>query len=562
MSRSHYIFLTWSALSALLSCRMRPPSEVKIAPEISSVNGPRVAFDIEINSAEFAAATFSRSVTSGDLELWTMDDDAGLTQKISPRLAPFTLNQSNDIPRGHLATSDPGVKASVVGDSLKLTNITGSGSANDIPIHAIGSHKLIKINDLSSGFFRTCPTDFYSAGGTLIPALRKSSGGASITIEPAGGSEDSTEVKSLEFRADGITWSIECFYDIAWSDTPQTKVLANLSFEFSLNANKILFPAAVADAKYESIAASTLDTDRDGKGTRYGTCSNQNSADVPVIRWSPHRDKIVVDDVQDFAGGSLNISDEGRWLQEGLKIAAADMRLKVPGLGRKLVLRSEQPTLSGDISFATSETGKTSPLTINVRDNDKGEIRQTFLPIGAESNIKGMPMMLKGFEALGLIEHAEKSYKDAYLITVLHDLGHALGLRHNLSGYGTNNNWGNDLEAVMSFPMAGIPMDFLTDKVEWKPHDILSLKILYADLSPDVLREKDALVKEVLQYPLSGTEDDNVRPKKLIDRQLAAAINYLEVTNNPRITLFRTEHADWRAQIKSIYANAYGVELP
>ena len=443
--------------------------------------------------------------------------------------------------------------------ALSTAGINGDKA---IAIQTNGNHKFIKVNDLTSDLFRSCPTDYFSGGGPLIPALQKKSDGASIVVEPAGGSEGLPEVKSIEFRADGITWSIECFYDIAWSDIPETKVLANLTFELSLTSDKTLFPGALADTKYQSIAISDLETTHDGKGTRYGFCDNQNQEDPPVVRWSPRRDKIVVDDVRDYAGGSFNNSDEGRWLQEGLKIAAADLRLKLPSLGKKFILRSEQPTLTGDISFAVSATEKTSPLSVQVRDNIKGEIRQVCLPIGSESNIRGMPAMLKGFEALGLIDHAEKSYKDAYLITVLHDLGHAMGLHHNLSGYGLNQNWGNDLDAVMSLPMPGIPMDFLTDKVEWKPHDILSLKILYADLSSDIFREKDKLIKEVLQYPLSTAEDDSFRPSRLIDRQLVVALNYLEVTNNPRMTAFRTEHPDWKAQIKSIYSNAYGIELP
>jgi hypothetical protein len=323
------------------------------------------------------------------------------------------------------------------------------------------------------------------------------------------------------------------------------------------------------DPKFPMTKASELPTYQNGFGTRFFVDEKkQGTADSAVQRWNPKRPTIVIDDLTSASGADLKTTELGPWIQEALKIATADLRIKFPQFGQKIKLRSESPSLQADIEFDIHVDGVHSGINFKVVDDDSGEIRQISMKIAQSTLIKQITSMLKGFADLGLIQNPEKSLKESIQMMTIHELGHALGLRHNFEGYGMYQNWGNDLQSAMSYALLGIPIDFLTDRIEFKPHDILSLKILYADVTASVLESRQQFIQEIRAYPMSPddfrhmteTEFSSDLPKDL-ERHLQKALRYLEQANNPYLSNFKASDPLWRQKIAAIYQTAYQIDL-
>ncbi len=535
-------------------CRVRDDeSRIKdLTPSITSDTG---GLELEIDTKALKTAKFSLSHSNGSLDMWSMLYDDALTKKIQARIENLKIDQKNMIPAADQLIQPANVKQLLSPSSLSFSGIPGRASSQAVSTKSKNGTSMVTSKELSGDFFKGCPSDYFSDSGKLFTNFKRSSAYPAHTSD----GDATISVNKVIYRPKGITWLISCERSVGWADIPDTKLLIKMTFEVKLDADQVILPGVASDPKYPTLKNSSITTERSGFGTRYFRDYVAMQPDhTPIQRWNPLRSRIVIDDLHDSFGKPLAEFNQGPWVQEALKIATADLRIKFPALGKKIILTSEQPRLQPDIAFAMGDAMGGAGIALMLLDDNNGEIRQARIGLGEESNLTGRIKMIDGFHKLGLIDDPRKSFRDSYLFTVLHELGHTLGLRHNFSGYGMNQNWGNDLQAVMSYAMIGFPIEFVSDKVEWKPHDVLSLKILYADAS--VSENRASLISEILRFPLS---QDEFFSENIFDfsGHFKTSMKFLESTNHPKFAKFRTESTDWKTKIKQVYKDAYDVDV-
>lgn len=539
------------------TCRVRDESS-RIKDVTPSATGDSGGLELQIDLKALSSAKISVIPSAGKLDLWSMLYDDAVTSKIQARIGALKIDQAN-----HVSISDHGnsiqtAKASLASKSVMLSGISGRPAEKLLSVREKNGNTVVFSRDLSTDFFSDCPSEFLTPNGTFFTHFRKSESIPPITIE----GDLAPSITKVIYRPKGITWLLSCERVIGWSDIPESKLMLKVSFEVKLESDKIIFPGVASDPKYPALKVGSIKTEADGHGTRYfRDYASMEPESTFIQRWNPLRNRIVIDDMNDSFGKPLSQFKQGPWVQEALKIATADLRIKFPELGKKIALTSEQPRLQPDIAFAMGDAMGNAGIALMLLDDKNGELRQARIGLGEESNLNGRVKMIDGFHKLGLIEDPKRSFKDSYLFTVLHELGHTLGLRHNFAGYGMNKNWGNDLQAVMSYAMIGFPIEFVSDKIEWKPHDILSLKILYADTPGAGSQNRGAWIQEILRFPLSQDEFFNENPFGEFPEHLKAAIRFLENTNHPKVVKFRDNTPDWKSRVRTVYKEAYDVDL-
>jgi len=452
----------------------------------------------------------------------------------------------------------PAIKKFLAQTTLSFQGIPGNDPGRTIFIREKNGSTYIPSKDLSADFFARCPSNYLTETGKLQINLRKNQSVPAFIIED----DSPPSITKVIYRPSGIHWVLTCEPVVSWPDIPESKMFVKLSFEVRLDADRVILPGAASNPNYQPITSAALGSEQNGFGTRYFKDYSSGNPDKSSIqRWNPLRERLVIDDTNDSSGKALSTTEYGRWIKEGLKIATADLRMKFPPLGNKIALTSEQPRLQPDIAFSLGDAMGAAGIAMTLLDDKNGEIRQARIGIGGESNLSGRIKMIDGFYKLGMLDDPKRSYRESFLTMVIHELGHTLGLRHNFAGYGLNNNWGNDLQAVMSYAMIGFPIEFVSEKVEWKPHDILSLKILYADLAGNSSGNRGALISEILKYPLSTDEMLSNNPFGDFAGHFTRALKYLETMNHPKMVRFRETNPDWKAKIKSVYKDAYDADL-
>jgi hypothetical protein len=539
------------------SCRARYESNVSdLQARAPAANA---GIDLLIDTAGVSRSNFTIDVSSAELVLWSTHDDREIKDKLNERLSPYSLDNKNWLRTNQLSGLGP---VKIQSDSNKLTfkEFPGISGTKVVNLKQVSGTMQVNSQDLSTKLFSSCPVTFVASDSGFANDIGKknsSSSSAPVKIENV---TDAPTIKEVLFKPRGIYWKIECNYAISWSDLAENKILAQFQFNLNIEGDQVIFPRIIKDLNFPVIRKSEFTTEKNGFGTRFFSDETKTiEQDGSIQRWNPKRTSIVIDDTEFASGNDLQSSDLGRMTKESLKVAAADLRVKFPEFGRKIKLRSETPGSKPDIAFNINEQHEKSEVPTKLVDNDSGELKHARVSILDEAKIHESLRMLTGFAELGLIPDAKKSFKEAFEMMVIHALGHALGLRHNFSGYGMYQNWGNDLQAAMSYALLGIPVDFLTDRLEFKPHDILSLKILYADVTPELAESRPKLIDEILSYRLS--EDDLPDHKGGIQEHLANAIKYLEGTNNPNLLKFRETDPDWKEKIKAVYKTAYGIPL-
>lgn len=553
------LLLFASASAIALSCRSRDDAATRTKEQTAAHVESKKKFDLEIDSSKLAEVSAKLEFTHASLELWSASIDAAINEKVSSRIRPFILDQGTAIPAEHLAASSQAVSFSLDKNDIVLTS-KNIWQGRHLPIENRLERTYLSSEDLSSKLFQRCPTDYFSRNGRFASLMQAPWSKTKATFDVSQQDQQDVKLISATFRPDGISWKGTCAAAIGWSDLSQTKVIAELHFELKLTTNHSIFPEAKSDANYPVITERDIPSEVPGHGTRFFKGELTKEGDPkPLQRWNPYRQRIVIDDSKDKSGLDLTRSQYGQWIQEALKIGVADLRIKLPAFGKKIVLVSEQPLLEPDIAFSVTESTSIDDLAATlVIDSTKGEIKKSRIKLGEEALLYGRFKMLEEFTKLGLIDDAKTSYRDAVQLMILHELGHALGLRHNFAGYGMRGNWGNDLQSVMSFATMGLPPDFLTDKIEWKPHDIVSLKILYAELFSTNSQGIQSLITEVLQYPLSR-DDSPIEHSS--PEHFRRALDYLATTNHPKVAGFRSAEPEWQQRIKAIYKQAYDVDL-
>jgi hypothetical protein len=546
--------MPWTTFLAS-SCKIEGETTLKdVEPKSANVDP---GMPLDINEPGFSSAKFSLTAHSGTLLLWSMTPDTGVNATIAGRIAPYHLDQPIAVDSKLLDYPTGRISASTAHEAILFTGPSGPTKnflPNVIPIRKNADRPFIDTGKLSEKFFSACPTNFFASDGPLMAQLKTHQSSAKLSLESSD--NNGPAVDRIVLRPKGLTWSIHCVYALNWSDIAETKIMADLEFELRLESDVVIFPQALSAKGTQPSVRDTTPTEQGNHGTRYQKdYAAKNSDEAPVYRWRPKNKSIVIDDQQDTLGRSLSDSEEGRLLQEGLKIATADLRIKFAALGNTIQLRSEKPALTANVVFALEDTSGADLLMI---DDATGEIGKARLKIGKKSLRFGQLKMLEEFEKLGLIENKQHSEKDAFLSMVMCDFGEILGLRANYAGYGMINNWGNDLQSMMSFASIAVPMELLSDRVEWKDHDLLSLEILYADLSPDLLATRENLIQKVLAFPLSPDESIPGNRPNASNLPFEAAIRYLGKSSHPRLVRFRETDSDWRNKIAAIYQNVYG----
>ena len=558
MKTYHAFILSVVALSA---CRSRDDS-TRLKDITPSIIDDSAGLELEINTNALASAKLKLSYSTGDLEMWSMLSDDIVQKKINPRITPFKLDGHLTIPASQLHSESQSIASNIIPGGFSFSGISGFQDGKKIETKEKNGRLIVLSKDLSAEFFDFCPTNFLSNDGYLASQIRKTPTPTPLVLESQKTGEPQITLTQVVYRPDGITWRGNCENLLSWNDINETKVMVILNFEIRLNSDKIIFPEAASDPQYPALTEGVLKTERDGKGTRFfKDYASTDLTKINIQRWNPNRPRIVINDTTESSGKPLKTTEQGRWVQEAIKIAVADLRMKVPPFGKKIALTSEQPRLSPDIAFFLGDAKGNAGLAMTLLDNKNGEIRQARIGIGEESKIMGRFKMLEGFAKFGMIEDPQRSFRDSFLVMVMHELGHTLGLRHNFDGYGMTGNWGNDLQSVMSYAMIGMPIEFVSDKIEWKPHDLLSLQILYSEVSGSDSRHRQTLIDEILKFPLSPDEMMSENLFGGLQEHLGKAIKYLETTNNPKVTKFRQGNTDWKNKIKAIYKEAYDVNL-
>ena len=580
ISRGNILALTLSAFFLVAGCRTREVSVIKEVVTLPKKITPGVP--LEIDKKFIASTKFNFHAYLGTLQLWSMVSTPEINAQIDPRITPYHLGQSKVLDDSSLAQSGTAISASVTDRNLIFSGIPGT-SLLPLPTIPPSSNSEGKLDSsfeeksvgiftrldrqyvdsqlLGNDFFARCPTSFFADNSPFAQSLKKNSGGEHFSLETGGSESGVATIDKMIIRPNGITWLVHCTYALSWSDIPTTKVMAELEFELRLDADKVIFPLPKTPAKDLASPPSSLVTEDGDFGTRFQKdYSVKKLKESPIYHWNPLRAPIVIDDLDDTSGEPFATTEHGKWLQEGLKIATADLRTKFPSFGSRIALRSERPGMTGTIVFAIGDRDDSTGSELVQLDDTSGELHQARIIIGKRYQYFGHTRMIQGFADTGLVENVEHAVKESFLTMVISELGGALGLRPNFKGYGVAGNWGNDLQSVMSFVEMAMPMEFLADRLEWKEHDILSFKILYANIDSEIRVDQAELVSKVMKFSLSG--DEMLVQNRAAGRgqPFVQALYFLEHTTQPQMVRFRSEHADWKAKIANIYLEAYGVD--
>ncbi len=578
-------------LSAVVGCRTRPTTSTlgQAPPSRNEIVGVK----LEINKSAFKSSKFSLQAHLGNLQLWNMVSTAHLatelsddwmTKKIKARILPLHLGTPTTVSNKDLRGLSGAITATTTETSLLLSGMPGTSDipsataapnatlpnikkgkplSKSIEIQTQLDRHYINSQQISNGLFNSCPTTFFADDGPFYEHLKANSEKSKVIIETAGSESGAPTVEKITVHPRGITWQLHCTYAISWNDIDTTKVMAELYFELTLEGDTVIFPRAQSVQSEIIQSSAGLVTENGDFGTRFQkdyNATDLNSA--PLYHWNPQRAPIVIDDMDSIMGKSLSNTEHGQWLKEGIKIATADLRNKFPAFGNRIYLRSEKPLLTPTIAFSVEDSDENSGTDFLMFDDKTGEMQQAQIIIGHRYNSFGHARMLERFAENGLLDNTTRAIKETFLTMVMSQLGGALGLRPNYAGYGAQNNWGNDLQSVMSFAELAIPMEFLTDKIEWKDHDILSLKILYSRIDSETNSTRAETIAKVMSFSLGGDE-------LLIQNRVTAqwqpflrALTFFETTIHPQVARFRSANPDWKSKIENIYLEVYGMENP
>jgi hypothetical protein len=337
-------------------------------------------------------------------------------------------------------------------------------------------------------------------------------------------------VTKIEHSFHAISWHMSCSFDAVITADAQLKTLIQLSFVLQLTSDQGLFPEAL-------------------RGTLPHQSSNGQSE-----TWDINSEPLVIDDITDASGVSHNQKEYGHWLQEALRIGLAELRIKAPQIGKHIKLKSEGASESPKILFSWQETRAQHIPTIHIY-NETTKLRlKSIVSIESPSASNTFSILLNGLSKFQLIENPEASIKESFQLSVLQKLGEAFGLKYKTSGYGLHNNWGNDLQTVMSFGSTGVPTEFLTDKIEYKQQDIAGIHEAFGQTFSE---ESDTIESDLAP----DYETPSLHPETQTILHLRQALLYLAITKHPKMKQFRESNDNWREKITELYFEIYGIRV-
>ncbi len=577
---SKTVAATSCAIIMLVGCKTTTPPQTLEKESLT----PRVSAGIllEFDKNSINSSKFSLRANFGTLQLWTMLSTPELDAKIKPRIAPYHLGQSIILDNKSLRGLAGAITAKATETSVIFLGLPGTGAGpitvgtpttkepqasiqrspdKSIVVLTKFDRQYIDSQIFSNAFFTSCPTTFFADDSPLAEQLKAHSGSVKFALETAGSERGAPIIDRITVRPKGLSWMLHCTYAISWTDIVETKIMADLEFELHLDGDKVIFPQAQSSSNHLPSHSEPMVTENGTFGTRFQ--KDYSAPDLnatPNYHWNPRTTPIVIDDLDNTFGQPFANSEQGQWIQEAIKIATADLRIKFPALGSRIALRSEKPALTGTIAFGLDDRNESEGTELIMLDDKTGELRQVRIILGKRYQYFGHPKMLAGFAENGLLENVQHAVKESFLTMGISEVGGALGLRPNYSGYGAANNWGNDLQSVMSFVEMALPMEFLTDRLEWKEHDILSFKILYANLDSETKSTQAQLLAKAMTLSLSSDEMLIQNRTGRQSRPFQQALLFLETTTQPQVAHFRAQHPDWKEKMASIYLEAYGSE--
>ena len=166
----------------------------------------------------------------------------------------------------------------------------------------------------------------------------------------------------------------------------------------------------------------------------------------------------------------------------------------------------------------------------------------------------------QGMVSKGLSQSAEAEFKALIKFTVVHELGHALGLAHNFAGYNLDSNGQYiSIFSIMSYPALFIPPSIATHHgFGFGSHDINSLKYLYADLTEDPAKTRAEALKILKTLPFETdipAGNAPINPLRQSFDHLKKALEFYGKSNLKIMQNFRQKHPDLTQGIFGLRSN-------
>ena len=504
-----------TAINALAGCRERKES---IAATAASVDRPADydprAYQIAVSTEKLISATWT--TTASDAEYLARPVSAEARNLIAERGPGLLLYKLTRVPASDL--NEPADRPAFIRrkNSFIVSGIRGIKRNHEVPLISAAAGDKIPLSQISTGLFQSCPRQLKTKS-----VLVENHGNTSELVMNESGVP---KVTFMTLSESSILWTITCDFHVSFREDKEPAAIVTLNFDLRVTSNVSLFPEAGHS---------------DGLGTKKGPTSQ--------YQWDIASSHLVIDDIHDAYGIPLSRRPQGTWISESMRVAAADLRLKLPKLGQRIRLKSEGSPESPQIQFRWQERDGEVLPDFKIVNDRSGQVKRAVLSLMPPDENDALRKISLWFKQRGLIDNGDLALKESFQLMALESLGKALGLRYTLAGYGLYNNWGNDLQTIMSFGHSGMPSEYLTDKIEFKEADITSLSHLFMGEAGD---GRSAEASEAALYP------ERQQPIHLM-----TALAYLSATNHPKIKSFRDSAPDWKRLIQELYMSSYGIYL-
>jgi len=182
-------------------------------------------------------------------------------------------------------------------------------------------------------------------------------------------------------------------------------------------------------------------------------------------------------------------------------------------------------------------------------DDESGEMKMGFIAVENESSeamgdTRSERNKLFVENSLLTQQEASDDLEAERIESVIHELGHVLGLRHNFSGYRLDTAGRPDPYSVMGYNHL-VPIKYYFDKVQgFLKEDLLSFQYLYADnLGNDAQQLRQTAARELASHSFQSDEVSD-RAKDIGDFHYCQAVDFLMSSGHPDLIAFRKSHAN------------------
>lgn len=416
-----------------------------------------------------------------------------------------------------------------------------------------------------SEIISVCPTDL-SKNTHFHEHIKKKLPDSTLTMEPEKYDPDAFisykpfTISEIFVTKSSLKLGLVCNYHANFKEHPNKKGFrikfsskVELAFDadiFEVNPDDSFSGMRVKDHQTE------IKKDKGDYGTRYFPIDaiDFSSPEAPkfvrsIQKWNLTKG-IVIDDVLDLDGKKLADHEYGTLYVHGIRRAVASLKESFPKLGDRISLKTQSPEREVNLALRISRDQTTTGLANMLVEDSTGEILQAAVNIDGAKLRKSQNKM-KLLKEVGLSLDSEQDFALLVDYLVMHEIGHALGLRHNFEGFSNDASGKPRVDALMSYPFFALPPSlFSIDKMDYRDHDILSLKYLYSDSFEEPEAKRSEILKSLFDYRLS--KDDMVGfPSFNSQVHLQRTFTLLEESSHDLIVGFR-KNPEWREKIKVI----------